>query len=123
MNFESTTAEFVDSLDGVYRMLEQLKKAPAIAIDLEHHDTHSYVGIVSLMQISTREHDWLIDTLKPWRHRLEILNEVFTDSNILKVGVELTLTNLELNDVGSSWRSHGYLVASERFWSLYCWPI
>jgi exosome complex exonuclease RRP6 len=37
------------------------------------------------MQISTREKDWVIDTLRPWRHKLEVLNEVFANPNILKV--------------------------------------
>ena len=66
-------------------MLRELQQATEIAIDLEHHDEHSYFGIVSLMQISTREKDWVIDTLKPWRQDLEILNVVFTDPKILKV--------------------------------------
>lgn len=83
--FESTTATFVDTLDGVNDMLAELKTAKEIAIDLEHHDVHSYQGLVSLMQISTREKDWVVDTLKPWRQELQILNEVFTDPKILKV--------------------------------------
>ncbi|CAG7925821.1 unnamed protein product [Penicillium olsonii] len=83
--FESTTATFVDTLDGVKEMLEELKKAKEIAVDLEHHDVHSYHGLVSLMQISTREKDWVVDTLKPWREELQILNEVFADPKILKV--------------------------------------
>lgn len=66
-------------------MLAELKKAKEIAIDLEHHDMRTYVGIVSLMQISTRNQDWIVDTLKPWRRKLECLNEVFTDPQILKV--------------------------------------
>ena len=66
-------------------MLQELKSAKEIAVDLEHHDYHSYYGIVSLMQISTRNTDWIVDTLKPWREELQILNEVFADPNILKV--------------------------------------
>ncbi|KAL4991260.1 ribonuclease H-like domain-containing protein [Aspergillus falconensis] len=83
--FESTTATFVDTLDGVKEMLAELKSAREIAIDLEHHDVHSYHGLVSLMQISTREKDWVVDTLKPWREDLQMLNEVFADPNILKL--------------------------------------
>ncbi|KAL4979331.1 ribonuclease H-like domain-containing protein [Aspergillus desertorum] len=83
--FESTTATFVDTLDGVKEMLAELKSAREIAIDLEHHDVHSYHGLVSLMQISTREKDWVVDTLKPWREELQMLNEVFADPNILKL--------------------------------------
>tara|TARA_R110002003_G_scaffold115_1_gene9923 strand:+ start:5509 stop:7209 length:1701 start_codon:yes stop_codon:yes gene_type:complete len=66
-------------------MLAELKTAKEIAVDLEHHDNRSYIGIVSLMQISTRDKDWIVDTLKPWRRKLECLNEVFADPNILKV--------------------------------------
>lgn len=66
-------------------MLAELKKAKEIAVDLEHHDVHSYLGLVSLMQISTRDKDWVVDTLKPWREDLQCLNEVFTDPKILKV--------------------------------------
>ncbi|KAL6236871.1 hypothetical protein BDW75DRAFT_205522 [Aspergillus navahoensis] len=83
--FESTTATFVDTLDGVKEMLAELKSAREIAIDLEHHDVHSYHGLVSLMQISTRNKDWVVDTLKPWREELQMLNEVFADPNILKL--------------------------------------
>lgn len=66
-------------------MLGELRNAREIAIDLEHHDAHSYVGLVSLMQISTRDHDWVVDTLQPWRGDLQILNEVFADPKIVKV--------------------------------------
>lgn len=66
-------------------MLQELKMAKEIAVDLEHHDEHSYIGIVSLMQISTRDKDWIVDTLRPWRRELHVLNEVFADPKILKV--------------------------------------
>lgn len=83
--FDLTKATFVDDLDGVAAMLEELKRAKEIAIDLEHHEAHSYIGMVSLMQISTRDHDWVVDTLKPWRRKLQLLNDVFANPNILKV--------------------------------------
>jgi exosome complex exonuclease RRP6 len=66
-------------------MLEELKNAKEIAVDLEHHDFRTYTGLVCLMQISTRERDWIVDTLQPWRHKLEVLNEVFADPAIIKV--------------------------------------
>ena len=37
------------------------------------------------MQISTRDKDWVVDTLQPWREELQMLNEVFADPKILKV--------------------------------------
>ncbi|KAJ9620677.1 exosome nuclease subunit [Knufia peltigerae] len=82
---ENTEPIYVDTEEGVKEMLEELKQATEIAIDLEHHDTHSFIGIVCLMQVSTREKDWIIDTLKPWRENLQMLNEVLADPKILKV--------------------------------------
>lgn len=83
--FESTTATFVDTPEAVVAMLAELKTAKEIAVDLEHHDNRSYIGMVSLMQISTRDKDWIVDTLKPWRRQLSSLNEVFADPSIIKV--------------------------------------
>ncbi|KAI1086637.1 ribonuclease H-like domain-containing protein [Rostrohypoxylon terebratum] len=82
---ETTTATFVDTFEGVLDMLEELKTATEIAIDTEHHDFRTYSGLLSLMQISTREKDWIVDTLQPWRRKLEVLNEVFADPKIVKV--------------------------------------
>jgi exosome complex exonuclease RRP6 len=78
-------AIFVDTEEAVRDMLEELRLAKEIAVDLEHHDSHSYIGIVCLMQISTRDKDWIVDTLKPWRENLQMLNEVFADPKIIKV--------------------------------------
>ncbi|KAK3400531.1 ribonuclease H-like domain-containing protein [Sordaria brevicollis] len=82
---DQTSAIWVDTYEGVLEMLEELKQAKEIALDLEHHDFRTYTGLLSLMQISTREKDWVIDTLQPWRHKLEVLNEVFADPKIVKV--------------------------------------
>lgn len=84
--FEETEGIWVDTVEGLRSMLEELKKASEIAVDLEHHDTRSYVGFVCLMQISTRNKDWIVDTLK-LRTELQILNEVFADPKIIKVSV------------------------------------
>lgn len=75
----------MDTEAALIDMLEELKQAKEIAIDLEHHDQRSYIGIVSLMQISTRDRDWIVDTLKPWRRKLQVLNEVFADPSKVKV--------------------------------------
>ncbi|KAL9098979.1 MAG: hypothetical protein Q9163_005456 [Psora crenata] len=83
--YNSNVATFVDTPEAVQAMLEELKQSNEIAIDLEHHDEHSYVGLVSLMQVSTREKDWVVDTLRPWRQDLQVLNEVFANPKILKV--------------------------------------
>lgn len=82
---DTTSATLVDTEEGVLEMLSELKEATEIAVDLEHHDARTYVGLVSLMQISTRHKDWIVDTLKPWRQNLQVLNEVFANPKIVKV--------------------------------------
>lgn len=88
---DTTEATYVDTYEGVLEMLGELMKAKEIAVDLEHHDFRSYVGLVSLMQISTREKDWIVDTLQPWRHKLEVLNQVFTNPKIVKVRISSSI--------------------------------
>lgn len=92
--FEETEAVFVDSSELLLEMLQELKGATEIAVDLEHHDQRSYIGIVCLMQISTREKDWIVDTLK-LRAELQILNEVFADPSIIKVNDSLLISNID----------------------------
>ncbi|KAJ7047939.1 hypothetical protein C8F04DRAFT_1023035 [Mycena alexandri] len=84
--FESTSATWISTPDALEAMLDELRGAPEIAIDLEHNNYRSYAGIVCLMQISTRKQDWMVDTLAL---RAELatgaLNEVFTDPKVVKV--------------------------------------
>ena len=120
---EFTKAIFVDTFEGVLEMLAELRTAKEIAVDLEHHDARSYVGLVSLMQISTREKNWIIDTLKPWRQDLQILNEIFADPKIIKVTTALLLFKKQADGAGLSRRIHGHSMAAERSWSVCCWPI
>lgn len=116
---DKTSATWVDTYEGVLDMLKELRKAKEIAIDLEHHDMRTYAGLLSLMQISTREKDWVVDTLKPWRHKLEVLNEVFADPTIVKVRIAIRRDeSLALfphaDKSGISWRPHGHALATER---------
>lgn len=83
-DWDATDAIWVDTPETLKQMLEKLENATEIAVDLEHHDYRSYYGIVCLMQISTREQDWLIDTLA-LRDELQVLNSVFTNPMITKV--------------------------------------
>lgn len=81
---EATPLTSVDTLEGIQAMVEVLAKEKEIAVDLEHHDFHSYQGLTCLMQISTRHEDFLIDCIKIRGH-MHLLNRVFLDSTILKV--------------------------------------
>ncbi|SMN22963.1 similar to Saccharomyces cerevisiae YOR001W RRP6 Nuclear exosome exonuclease component [Maudiozyma saulgeensis] len=83
-NWDESDAMWVDNTETLQQMITELKPFKELAIDLEHHDYRSYYGIVCLMQISTREMDYLIDTLS-LREELHMLNEIFTDPQVTKV--------------------------------------
>ncbi|XP_063291482.1 exosome complex component 10 [Pelobates fuscus] len=75
---------FVTTLDGLVELNEKLLQCSEFAVDLEHHNYRSFLGITCLMQISTRSEDFIIDVLE-LRSDLYILNESFTDPAIVKV--------------------------------------
>lgn len=83
-DFADTPFTWISTSAGLQVMLARLRQALEVAVDLEHHDYRSYAGFVCLMQISTRDEDYIIDTLA-LREELVELNEIFTDSNIVKV--------------------------------------
>ncbi|KAJ3823275.1 ribonuclease H-like domain-containing protein [Lentinula raphanica] len=82
--FGSTTFKWVANVKELQNMLDGLRGATEIALDLEHHSYRSYWGFLCLMQVSTRKQDWIVDLLE-LREELEVLNEVFTDPNIIKI--------------------------------------
>ncbi|KAJ3988399.1 ribonuclease H-like domain-containing protein [Lentinula detonsa] len=82
--FQSTTFESVSNVNELQSMLDNLRGATEIAVDLEHHNYRSYWGFLCLMQISTRQKDWIVDLLE-LREELGMLNEVFTNPNIAKI--------------------------------------
>nr|XP_046253433.1 exosome component 10 [Scatophagus argus] len=79
-----TKCSFINTLEDLVTLNEKLCKLSEFAVDLEHHSYRSFLGITSLMQISTREEDFIIDTLE-LRSEMYILNEAFTDPAIVKV--------------------------------------
>ncbi|KAL0062975.1 exosome nuclease subunit [Marasmius tenuissimus] len=82
--FDSTTYKWVNTQAELTSMVDELRKAKEVAVDLEHHSYRTYAGFLCLMQISTREQDWIIDLLA-LREEMEVLNEVFTDPKIVKI--------------------------------------
>jgi len=81
---ESTRYEFISTSNQLQALISHLSTVPELAIDLEHHSTRSYQGLVCLMQISTRDRDYIVDTLTLWSE-LPALLDVFTNPAILKV--------------------------------------
>lgn len=87
-SLEDTQANWVGTRLEFQNMLNKLRKATEIAVDLEHHSYRSYAGFLCLMQISTREEDFVVDLLVPEvRHEVDSLNEIFTDPEVVKVCV------------------------------------
>ncbi|CAH0556935.1 unnamed protein product [Brassicogethes aeneus] len=74
----------ISTPEQLTKLVKDLRKFKVIAIDLEHHSYRSFMGITCLMQISTTEKDYLIDTLA-LRDNLHVLNEIFTKSSVVKV--------------------------------------
>jgi hypothetical protein len=76
----------VSSKTDLLAMIDVLKTTKEIAVDLEHHSYRTYAGFLCLMQISTRERDYIVDLLIPdVRAELAALGEVFADPSIVKV--------------------------------------
>ncbi|XP_074594255.1 exosome component Rrp6 [Brevipalpus obovatus] len=75
---------FVSTKADLEKLCTTLRSVKEFAVDLEHHSYRSFQGFTCLMQISTRDQDFIIDALE-LRADLNILNEVFTDPKIVKV--------------------------------------
>ncbi|CAF0798614.1 unnamed protein product [Rotaria sp. Silwood1] len=83
-SLDETKYLFVDTPDKLKTMIDHIEIQSELAIDLEHHSYRSYQGFTCLMQISSRTEDFLIDTIT-LRDELNILNNIFTNPNIVKV--------------------------------------
>ena len=76
--------EYVDSEDELGRIVDELSGYKEIGIDLEHHSHRSFAGITCLIQLSTRDKDYVLDTIA-LRSKMHLLNDVFTDPSVVKV--------------------------------------
>ncbi|KAJ1948541.1 exosome nuclease subunit, partial [Linderina pennispora] len=83
-SWDETPFVFVDTPQQLVEMVEHLKTAGEIAIDLEHHSYRSFQGFTCLVQISSRSRDYVVDAIA-LRSELQILNEVTADPTKVKV--------------------------------------
>lgn len=83
-DLSNTPLEFIKEKQELMLMINELKGANAIAVDVEEYRYHSYQGLTCLVQISTRKKDFIIDAIA-LRNELHILNEIFANPNIVKV--------------------------------------
>jgi exosome complex exonuclease RRP6 len=107
-NVDETQFVWIEKKEHLDALVQDLIQQRELAVDLEHHDYRSYQGFSCLVQISTRERDYLIDALA-LRSELHVLNEAFTNPKIVKV--------FHGADMDIQWLQRG-LNDSSRFWSL-----
>lgn len=124
-SFENTPFTWVSTPEDLATMLDKLRGASEIAIDLEYHNYRTFGGFVCLMQISTREEDFVVDTLI-LREELEELNEVFTNPNIVKVDEHffaVEIAYMLILEIGSAWRGERYRLAATRLQPVHCQSV
>eukprot|EP00981_Chlorochromonas_danica_P001010 scaffold233_cov174-Ochromonas_danica.AAC.50 len=75
---------YVDQETTFNQMLDELQGSQELAIDLEHHSLRSFLGLTCLMQISSRQADYVIDVFAV-RSSMSLLGKLFSDQTIVKV--------------------------------------
>lgn len=86
--FRPLVPEILGVIDGDEELFEAAQcmlAADAIAVDIEHHSVRSFQGFICLMQISTRDDDFIIDAIKLRGSIRRALAPVFADDRIVKV--------------------------------------
>jgi ribonuclease D len=81
---EEIPLTIIDTKEGLIELVEHLNKLKIFAVDVEHHSYRTYLGLTCLLQISSYDHDYVIDPFPIWTEMWR-LNEPFTDPKILKI--------------------------------------
>ncbi|CAD6992966.1 unnamed protein product [Ceratitis capitata] len=81
---DDTQLIYVDTVPKLNAAVEELSKQREIAIDVEHHSYRTFQGFTCLVQVSSRNKDYLFDALE-LRDDMHTLNTVFTDPKIVKI--------------------------------------
>nr|GEY84136.1 protein RRP6-like 3 isoform X1 [Tanacetum cinerariifolium] len=75
---------WVDDEENLKQLVEVLSNERVFAVDTEQHSLRSFLGFTALVQISTRDEDYLVDTIA-LHDVMGILGPVFANPNICKV--------------------------------------
>ncbi|CAB3410955.1 unnamed protein product [Caenorhabditis bovis] len=81
---KDTPLTMVDTLEKLEMLRETLNEVNEFAVDVEHNSARSYLGLTCLIQISTRNEDFIVDPFPIW-NEMHILNDPFTNPKILKI--------------------------------------
>ncbi|XP_019158071.1 PREDICTED: protein RRP6-like 2 [Ipomoea nil] len=84
-SLDHTPFKLVEQLKDLKELVLKLQGVDEFAVDLEHNQYRSFLGITCLMQISTRTEDFVIDTLKLRIYVGPYLREIFKDRTKRKV--------------------------------------
>ncbi|CAE7719890.1 Exosc10, partial [Symbiodinium microadriaticum] len=76
---------YIDTVEDLATAAEEMEGFSELAVDLEHHAYRSFQGITCLMQISTREKDYVLDAIILRQNLQAALLPLFTDPEIVKV--------------------------------------
>lgn len=76
--------KWVNTLAALREVVVKLASAKAVAVDVEHNHTRSYLGLICLVQLSDGASDWLIDAIAMHDY-MHMLAPIFCDEQILKV--------------------------------------
>ncbi|KAK9816641.1 hypothetical protein WJX72_003201 [[Myrmecia] bisecta] len=81
---EDSPWQWIGTVEDLRRVASLLMAARRIAVDVEHNALRSYQGLTCLLQISTGEVDYLVDTLALHDH-MHWLRPVMADPKIEKI--------------------------------------
>jgi ribonuclease D len=76
-------ATYIDQVDSLQRLVAELEDEPLLGIDTESNSLHAYRERVCLIQISSRDRDYIVDPLAI--ADMTPLKTLFADPNIEKV--------------------------------------
>ncbi|KAF8133915.1 ribonuclease H-like domain-containing protein [Boletus edulis] len=77
---------FISTPEAFLSMANTISSVTELAVDLEHHSYRSYKGFLALMQLSTRQEDFVVDLLARMASEAgRIVARVFADPSVIKV--------------------------------------
>ena len=84
-SISDTTCIWIDTIEGLLLMKQEIKGINSIGVDLEYHLFKKSKGCLCLIQISTGVKDYIIDALANRNELAIIINEIMEDAEVLKV--------------------------------------
>ena len=81
---EEVKCTYIEKPSQLEKLASHLLTQREFAVDLEHHSMNSFQGFLCLMQISTRQQDYIIDCIA-LRDHMHVLLGSFANEEILKV--------------------------------------